>query len=184
MDILLHICCAPCAIYPLKRLKEQGFGVSGIFYNPNIHPYQEYRNRKTALEDFSRGSCLEIHYPEYLPFEFFRHINFMEQKPQRCPICWYQRLKRTALEAKEKNLEYFTTTLLVSPYQDQEALHKIGEDIAKQVGIKFYYEDFRPGFRDSHIQAKDSGMYCQSYCGCIYSELERRQKQKAKKGNA
>lgn len=173
MKLLLHTCCAPCLIYPLERLKENGFEVSGLFYNPNIHPFSEYKNRKQAVEDYSQAVGLKMFYPDYQPQEFFRVINTMEEKPQRCPICWYQRLKTTAKFAKENGFTYFSSTLLVSPYQDIGSLKRIGCDIANDEKLEFYYEDFRPGFRESHNKAKAQGIYCQNYCGCIYSEIER-----------
>jgi len=173
MKLLLHTCCAPCLIYPLEQLKEKGFEVTGLFYNPNIHPLFEYNQRKNAVADFSRLVNLEVFYPEYNPSEFFRAVNLKETAPKRCSICWALRLKTTAEVAKAKGFSNFSTSLLVSPYQDQEVLKKIGSDIAKQEGIEFYYEDFRPGFKKAHDEAKAKGIYCQKYCGCIYSEIER-----------
>jgi len=173
MKILLHTCCAPCLIYPLERLKEKSFEVTGFFYNPNIHPLSEYKNRKQAVEDFSKTDDINVIYPEYNPTDFFQAVNLKEDNPGRCSICWTLRLKKTAKEAKEKRFQSFSTTLLVSPYQDQELLKKIGNDIAKEESIDFYYEDFRPGFRKTHDEAKKKGVYCQRYCGCIYSEVER-----------
>ena len=90
----------------------------------------------------------------------------------------HQAAKAAAKQAKEKGLDCFSTTLLVSPYQNQELLKKIGDDIAAEEGIRFYYEDFRPGFRKAHDEAKAKRVYCQKYCGCIYSELERYTKSK------
>lgn len=173
MKLLLHICCGPCLIYPFSVLKEKGFEVSGFFYNPNIHPLAEYKNRKTAAEEASRRLGVEMLYPEYTPVEYFRETNLKETSPQRCYACWSLRLLRTAWEAKRRGCDYFSTTLLVSPYQDQEQLKKIGVDTGSSVGVNFYYEDFRPGFRQAHNQAKEIGIYCQKYCGCIYSEIER-----------
>jgi predicted adenine nucleotide alpha hydrolase (AANH) superfamily ATPase len=170
MKLLLHTCCAPCLIYPLESLKEKGFKVSGFFYNPNIHPFSEYKNRKKAVEDFFKD--IQVIYPQYRPEEFFQAINKKENPPERCSLCWRLRLKEAAKTAKEKGFEFFSTTLLVSPYQDQELLKKIGSDISQELGVEFYYEDFRPGFKAAHAQAKQQGIYCQRYCGCIYSELE------------
>ncbi len=167
--ILLHTCCAPCLIYPLGRLKEKGFEVEGLFYNPNIHPLTEYRNRRQAVEDYSKKVDLEVTYPDYEPQEYFRAVNMMEEKLERCPICWYQRLKMTAQLARERGFTHFSSTLLVSPYQDQESLKTIGSDIAKEENVDFYYEDFRTGFKKAHEQARLEGIYCQRYCGCIYS---------------
>jgi len=173
MKLLLHICCAPCLIYPLEKLKSDGNSVEGVFYNPNIHPFSEYKNRKKAVEDLSQSLALFVGYPDYLPQEFFHKINLKESTPERCFLCWNLRLAKTASLAKDNGFDAFTSTLLVSPYQDQEALKKIGNNIAENIGIEFFYEDFRGGFRKAHEQAKTSGIYCQKYCGCIYSEMER-----------
>ena len=172
MKLLLHTCCAPCLIYPLETLRGKGVEVTGIFFNPNIHPFAEYRNRRLAVEEYSRKSGVQIYYPDYVPEEFFHAVNMMEEKIERCPICWFGRLKYTAQVAKENGFSHFSSTLLASPYQDQELLEKIGSDIAAEEGVDFYYEDFRPGFRKAHDAAKAQGLYCQKYCGCIYSEIE------------
>ncbi|MFA4842349.1 MAG: epoxyqueuosine reductase QueH [Candidatus Omnitrophota bacterium] len=176
MELLLHTCCAPCLIYPLERLRSKGFEVTGLFYNPNIHPQAEYERRRAAVEDFSKPIAAEVLYPQYFPSEFFWAVHSKENSPERCFICWRLRLEQTARKAKHCGCQYFSTTLLVSPYQNQELLAKIGEDVAKQEGVEFYYEDFRPGFKDAHNKARDQGIYCQKYCGCIYSELERSRK--------
>jgi len=173
MKLLLHTCCAPCLIYPLRRLREKGYEVVGIFYNPNIHPFSEYRNRKQAVVDFSKKFDLELIYPEYRPHEFFNAVNLKETKPGRCEICWKLRLEETARQAREKGYRVFTTTLLVSPYQDQELLKEIGGEVTRESKVEFYYEDFRSGFRKAHDEARALGLYCQKYCGCIYSGIER-----------
>ncbi|MBP7836065.1 MAG: epoxyqueuosine reductase QueH [Candidatus Omnitrophica bacterium] len=176
MELLLHTCCAPCLVYPLEVLLKEGFKVTGFFYNPNIHPLAEYLRRKEALAVLNSG--IEFIYPEYSPQEFFRLVNLKEEAPARCSICWRERLKKTAQAAKNSGIKYFTTTLLVSPYQDQGLLRKIGEEVAREEGVEFYYADFRPGFRKAHNEAKAKGVYCQRYCGCIYSEIEREQSRK------
>jgi predicted adenine nucleotide alpha hydrolase (AANH) superfamily ATPase len=173
MKILLHTCCAPCLIYPLEKLRAKEDNIVGLFYNPNIHPYQEYKNRKQALEDFSRKAKVEIIYPEYKPAEYFQEVNGKEESKERCSLCWRLRLKKSAGVAKERGCEAFTTTLLVSPFQDQEMLKQIGSEIGNDEGIECYYEDFRPGFKKAHEEARVKGIYCQKYCGCIYSEIER-----------
>ncbi|MCM8799989.1 MAG: epoxyqueuosine reductase QueH [Candidatus Omnitrophica bacterium] len=173
MEILLHICCGVCLIYPFKVLKEKGFKIKGFFYNPNIHPFSEYKKRKETLEELNKELNLEIFYPEYRPQDFFREINFSEAKEKRCPLCWRLRFKNTAEFAKKNNFKYFSTTLLVSPYQNQERLKEIGNSIAKDLGIEFYYDDFRGGFKEAYTFAKNKDLYCQRYCGCIYSEIER-----------
>ncbi len=172
MKLLLHTCCAPCLIYPLERLRSQGFEVTGFFYNPNIHPFSEYGNRRQAVESYAKESGIEVICPDYQPQEFFRAINLKETAPARCLICWKLRLKKTAQAARENGFSQISTTLLVSPYQDQELLKKIGSEVALEEGVEFYYEDFRPGFREAHHKAYAAGIYCQKYCGCIYGEIE------------
>lgn len=178
MNILLHICCAPCEIYPLEELKKGGHNVAGFFYNPNIHPYSEYLKRKGEVEKYSKESGLNIICSDYDIENFFQNIVYKESPEDRCPVCWWLRLERTAKFAKENGFEAFTTTLLGSPYQDQETIKNIGEDIAKKANLKFYYEDFRTGFREAHNLAHSKGIYCQKYCGCVFSEKERIEKVK------
>lgn len=171
--VLLHTCCAPCLIYPLKRLRQDGFEVAAYYYNPNIHPPEEFVNRKKAVESLSKLYSLEVIYEPYQPSEFFRAVNFKETDPGRCAVCWEMRFKKTALAAREGGFGYFSTTLLVSPYQDQSLLAGIGSHIEEEENVDFYFEDFRPGFREAHNEARSKGIYCQKYCGCIYSQLER-----------
>ena len=173
MKILLHTCCSPCLIYPLQSLQDKGFKVKAFYYNPNIHPFSEYNRRKDALEALSKELQVEIESPEYRPSDFFQAVNTKEARPERCVACWSLRLRKTAGKAKEEGFSAFSSSLLVSPYQDQELLKQLGNQIAKETGVDFYYEDFRPGFRKAHEEAKLKGVYCQKYCGCIYSEIER-----------
>lgn len=173
MNVLLHICCGPCLIYPLQRLKAQGFKTKGFFYNPNIHPLSEYNRRKEAVIALSGGLEFEVEYARYNPLEFSQAIGTDQSLPQRCMHCWKLRLDETAAFAKENGFDAFTSTLLVSPYQSQESLQELGIQAAKQAGVDFYYEDFRAGFRQAHNEARAKGIYCQKYCGCNYSESER-----------
>jgi len=182
MKLLLHTCCAPCLIYPLETLKSKGFEVQGLFYNPNIYPQEEYEKRKTALEKYSKIANVEIIYPGYAPEEYFNSVSLnavsleadsiKAPNLKRCLLCWSLRLKKVAQIAKEMGLDAFSTTLLVSPYQNQEEIKKIGEDISKEAGIDFYFEDFRTGFRRALDDARAQGIYCQKYCGCVFSRRE------------
>lgn len=173
MKLLLHTCCAPCIIYPLERLKANNFEVTGYFYNPNIYPLSELNSRKQAVMDFSSFEKIKMICPENSGSDFFYTYNESEAKPERCFFCWSLRLRETALYAKKNDYACFSTTLLVSPYQNQEMLKDIGTAVAKDTGVNFYYEDFRPGFRKAHNQAREKGIYRQKYCGCIYSQLDR-----------
>ncbi len=173
MKILLHTCCASCLIYPVKKLKKEGHNVTAFFYNPNIFPPEEYQRRRKAMLDLSVGDeTLVIIYAEYIPSQFSDAIKEDTLRPGRCSACFLFRLQKTAQFAKENGFDSFSTTLLVSPYQDQEVIKKIGEEISRQLNIAFYFENFRPGFAQAHKEAKQKKIYCQKYCGCLYSESE------------
>lgn len=173
MNILLHICCAPCSIFPIKELKSKGHRIAGYFYNPNIHPYSEYLKRLSEVDKYSKEAGVNVIKGACDIERFFQYIAHNEDRRNRCPMCWWIRLEAAAKFAKENGFEAFTTTLLGSPYQDHDALRQIGEDVAKKIGLKFYYEDFRTGFKEAQETAKAKGIYRQNYCGCLFSEKER-----------
>ena len=174
MKLLLHICCANCAIYPLQQLGEKGDEVIGFFFNPNIHPYQEYKNRLESLKQYAERVGLKMIYrDEYLLEEFLRNVSHREK--ERCRYCYSIRLEATAQEAKRKGFDQFSTTLLQSTHQDHALIKETGERIAHEIGIPFYYDDFRQGWKKGVEVSKKMGLYRQQYCGCIYSEKERYQ---------
>jgi len=170
--ILLHTCCGPCAIYTVNRLREQGFEVTGFWYNPNVHPFTEHRNRLQAMQTLAQAMDLPLIVSEgYEMIAYLRAV--VGHEGDRCGDCFRLRLSKTAAVAREKGFSAFTTTLLISPYQKHELLRQIGEEVAREQGVEFHYEDFRPGFRDSHRLSRELNLYHQKYCGCIYSEWER-----------
>uniref|UniRef100_A0A7C3RVC5 Epoxyqueuosine reductase QueH n=1 Tax=Dictyoglomus thermophilum TaxID=14 RepID=A0A7C3RVC5_DICTH len=170
--IFLHICCAPCLTYPLKVLREEGYEITGFWYNPNIHPYTEYSLRLSTLKSFAESQNLQVVYEDdYALEEFIRQVVYREDN--RCPVCYYMRLKRTAQKAKELGYKLFSTTLLVSPYQKHDLIKDIGYLLAKEFGLEFYYKDFRVGYSEGVKLSKEYGLYRQKYCGCIYSEKDR-----------
>ena len=171
MKLLLHTCCAPCAIYPVKIAKEEGFEVTGFFYNPNIHPLSEYVRRIKEAKKYFQREKLKLISAKRNVADFFANIK--ENVPKRCFACWDMRLGKTVEVAKREGFDAFTTTLLASPYQDHAAVKEICERLFKKNGIKFYYRDFRMGFKEAHRYARKRGMYCQNYCGCVFSLVER-----------
>jgi len=172
MKILLHICCAPCAIVPVASLRKDNFDVMGYFYTHNIHPYTECLKRRDTLEAYARTIDLRVIYSEGYEIEnFLRNIAFREN--ERCAFCYYDRLRCTALVAKRGKFDYFTSTLLYSKFQQHEEIRSTGISVGKSIGVPFLYEDFRTGWKDGIEASKKLQMYRQSYCGCIYSEKER-----------
>lgn len=172
MKLLLHTCCGPCTIYPLKRLREQNFNVMGFFYRHNIHPLEECLKREKNLEKFANEENLKMIWQEgYELEEFLRKAAFRESK--RCEICYYDRLNATVKLAKRGKFEYFSTTLLYSKFQNHKKIIDIATALGKQNGVKFFYENFRLGWKQGIEESKEREMYRQQYCGCIFSEKER-----------
>ncbi len=179
MKLLLHICCGPCSIYPVRILRDEGIEVMGFFKNDNIHPFTEHEKRREALVDYTAETGLRVFYSEeYKMEEFLRSVVFRES--DRCVVCYYQRLKATALFAKKGKFDAISTTLLYSKFQNHDLIRQTGEAVAKEAGIDFLYRDFREGWKEGIEESKRLGMYRQQYCGCIYSEKERFFKQSAK----
>jgi predicted adenine nucleotide alpha hydrolase (AANH) superfamily ATPase len=172
MKILLHICCAPCTIYPAAALRDSGHQVRGFFFNPNIHPYQEFSRRVATLEDYAGKTGLSIIWDRNYDLEdFLRRIVYRER--ERCRFCYHLRLTAAARVARAGKFEAFTSTLLYSKFQKHELIREIGQQVGHEVGVPFYYEDFRQGWATGVARSKQMGLYRQQYCGCIYSERER-----------
>lgn len=170
--LLLHTCCGPCATYTVKSLRSEGIEPTAFWYNPNVHPFTEHEHRLEALKAFAHGAGLALMVPEgYDMLAYFRAVVGHEEK--RCPDCYRLRLRRTAMIALEKGFSMFSTTLLISPYQQHQRVLEIGQEVGEEVGVEFYYRDLRAGFRESRQMARDLNLYRQKYCGCVYSEWER-----------
>jgi predicted adenine nucleotide alpha hydrolase (AANH) superfamily ATPase len=172
MTVLLHICCGPCAIYPLEVMKGEGIKVQGFFYNPNIHPYQEFRRRLEAVEQLAYRLQLPVEYQrEYGLRYYLRKVVFHEES--RCGLCYEMRLREAVEQAKKMKADAFTTTLLYSRYQSHELIRHKAEQLAEEYNLPFFYHDFREGWQQGIDMSREMGLYRQSYCGCIYSEQER-----------
>lgn len=172
MKVMLHICCAPCSIYPIQVLAEKKLKVMGFFYRNNIHPYSECLKRQETLETYASQIDLQVIYQDGYDLEgFLQKLMFREKN--RCRICYHDRLLTTAQMAKHGKFDYFSTTLLYSKFQNHEMIKTVGESVGKKIGVPFYYEDFRKGWKEGINASKQLEMYRQQYCGCIYSEKER-----------
>jgi epoxyqueuosine reductase len=181
LRLLLHVCCAPCAIGVAEESAKDKLTVTGYFYNPNIHPISEYIKRKNEAQKYFDSKRLNFIAEEYNPDTFFRSIDCDRKEPSRCVKCWDLRMKKTASFTEENKFNFFTTTLLASPYQDHGVIKDICEKVSDE---KFYYKDFRKSFTEGHKKARAIGLYCQNYCGCIFSLIEREERKKSKKACA
>lgn len=173
MKLLLHTCCAPCSVYCIDKLRNENIEPTVYWFNPNIHPYTEYKARRDCLKQYTSDININAIFEENYGLKDFckNVISYLEN---RCSnYCYKVRLEQTAKYAVENGYDTFSTTLLVSPYQKHEEIKKIGEELAKKYNIKFLYIDFREGFRQGQTKARQLGLYMQKYCGCIFSEEER-----------
>lgn len=199
--LFLHSCCAPCSSYVLEYLRKY-FQITVFYYNPNISMEPEYRKRveeqkrliaayNEQVENGSEsekkeGYLIDIVEGDYEPELFFEIAKGLEQCQEggeRCFACFKLRLEKTAKKAVEGNYDYFATTLTISPLKNAVKLNEIGEQLAKEYGIKWLVSDFkkRNGYKRSIELSKEYNLYRQDYCGCIYSKMEREQEKNAKK---
>ena len=172
MKTLLHVCCAPCANQCVETLREEGIDVTGFWFNPNIHPFTEYRARRNCLRDYAEIVKLPlIEKNDYALRPFIREV--AENIAGRCVKCYEIRLFEAARQAKEGGFDSFTSSLFISPYQNHELMKQVAENAADAYGVAFLYRDFRPYFRAGQEKAREMEMYIQKYCGCVFSEEER-----------
>ena len=168
--LLLHTCCAPCLIGTLPYLGE--FEISCFWYNPNIHPFTEYSARQEALRAYAAANGIKlIVKDDYGLIEFTRNV--INNLDGRCRYCYDTRIKEAAKYAGEHGFDMFSTTLLVSPYQDREKINRAGEKYGGEYKTEFFYGDFRENFKNGQQTARNLGIYRQKYCGCMFSERER-----------
>jgi len=179
MKLLLHVCCAPCLSGTHRALEAEAFDITGFFYNPNIHPQVEHKKRIGALISYCRQKDMKALIIEKFNMEIFkkevegRSGRAYRQAGDRCVNCYRLRLKRTAYCAKKNGFDSFSTTLLLSPYQKHELIKQAGEEMASEYGVRFYYKDLRPFYKDSIAISKILGLYRQKYCGCYLSRSDR-----------
>ena len=172
MKTLLHICCAPCANMCIDELRRDGQELVGYWYNPNIHPFTEYRARRNCLRDYAATISLPlVERDDYGLRPFVRAV--AEDIEGRCVKCYELRLFAAAEYAAKNGFDSFTSSLFISPYQNHELLKEVGERAADEFHVRFQYRDFRPLFRQGQERARELGFYMQKYCGCVFSEQER-----------
>ncbi len=172
-EMLLHVCCANCVLYPVNALKES-FDISLYFYNPNIYPEDEYEKRLYYVKKVARLYKLPLKIGNYENRLWFDLTDSYKNEPEgskRCEICYSLRLEKTAGATVEGNFKIFTTTLSVSPHKNSATLNRIGAGISRKYNIPFYAADFKKkdGYRKTIEISKHLSIYRQDYCGCMYS---------------
>lgn len=182
MEVLLHICCGVCAGAVAERLMCDGHRVTGFFYDPNIHPEDEYQKRIEAARRVAGElgfDLIEGPYDRQRWFEAVKGKEYGKEGGPRCQVCYEMRLRKTYEQMKKGNFRVFTTTLTVSPHKDAEKINKIGRAIDED---RFLCYDFKKkgGFQRAVDLAKEMGLYRQHYCGCIYSLEESIAREKVK----
>ena len=172
MKMLMHTCCAPCSVSCVEQLRSEGIEPTAYWFNPNIHPYQEYKARRDALIEYSKSIRMELIVQEdYGLRSFVRAV--ATDIDHRCEKCYEMRLEQAARFAAENGFDSFTSTLFVSPYQQHDRMAQIADQAGHKWGVEFLYRDFCPGFRAGQQRARELGLYMQKYCGCIFSEEDR-----------
>lgn len=172
MSLLLHICCAPCSVACIQQLREEGTEPVGFWYNPNIHPFLEYKARRDTLRQYAQDIGLDLREIDFYGLRQFTAA-VAAHSDQRCGYCYACRMEETAKYAAEHGFSQFSTTLLVSPYQNRELICATGAQMGERYGVEFVSYDFRPRFREGQEQARAMDLYIQKYCGCVYSEEDR-----------
>lgn len=172
MKLLLHSCCGPCACYPSEELTKKGIDFSLYYFNPNIHPYKEFKKRMAAISTLAQKKDYDLIIDKSYSLEDC--IKGMVNEPTvRCAFCYRMRLKMAAKFAAEHGYDAISTTLLYSPYQRHALIAKTAEEAAEEFGITFYYADWRPFYQEGIDISLELGLYRQQYCGCVFSERDR-----------
>lgn len=174
--LVLHICCAICGAYLSELLKDR-FEIIYYYYNPNIHPEEEYIKRRESVQKLASLYNAEFIEGEYEVKEWYKTIAGFEGEPEggkRCPLCFRMRIAKTAKLALAKGATHFTTTLATSPYKNEDIIGRIGMDIANELGLSFLtMADFGEPKKDiwakTRVLAKEHNFYHQNYCGCTFS---------------
>lgn len=172
MNVLLHVCCGPCATATAKHWREEGLQLTAFFCNPNVHPFLEFRRRLTGVRDWAADAGISLLEDlSYDPSAWFAQV--AQPGEDRCRRCIALRLDQAALVAAQKGCQAITTSLAISPWQNHSVIQEEGSRSAGARGLKFIYEDLRRLYPRSRAMAKELGLYQQKYCGCLLSEWER-----------
>ena len=171
MKIVLHICCAICAAGVVERLTSEGHEVLGLFYNPNIHPQEEYERRLEAARKVAEKLDFPLEEGPYTPEEWLAETSSLKNEPEggkRCEVCFRLRLEKTYLYLQNCGWDAFTTTLTISSHKSADVINRLGREVG---GDRFLARDFKKkaGFQRATELAREWALYRQNYCGCLYS---------------
>ena len=172
-EVLVHICCAPDASYGIRAVRDR-FDVTGFFYNPNIHPREEFRKRLLATLDLQEKDPFPMVVGAGGEEAWEVDTRGMENEPERgrrCEACVRLRLRETARKAAELGMPAFGTVLTVSPKKDAAMVNRVGREEGERAGIRFVEADLKKGdgYLKSVRASREMGLYRQRYCGCRYS---------------
>jgi predicted adenine nucleotide alpha hydrolase (AANH) superfamily ATPase len=170
-SVLLHICCGICAGGAIQRLRDEGYSVTGFFYNPNIHPDVEYRKRLDAA--LAAGKILEIEMVvgDYDKDKWLERVKGFESEQEggnRCSLCFRIRLEETHRKAMELGLSYIASTLSISPHKSTAVINQIGQAVGRDTFLPYDFKK-KDGFKRSSEFSRIHELYRQTYCGCLYS---------------
>ncbi|MBI3037800.1 epoxyqueuosine reductase QueH [bacterium] len=174
MTLLLHACCAPCLGGAYPAFSQDHHDILAFWENPNIHPFLEYKARLESFQAFVQTKNISAVYgnSEYGLDKFLLTLNG-DFGSSRCAVCFEIRLKSAAQKALELACEAFSSTLLISPYQNHELILSTAARVSKNLEIPFFYKDVRGMFKDTFALARENYLYRQKYCGCVFSERDR-----------
>lgn len=177
-SLLLHSCCGPCSSYVLEYLSRHFSRITVLYYNPCIHPKEEFEKRlaqqQRLIEQMPMGCPVDLLVPPYEPNTFFEAVKGLEHCPEggeRCQVCFAQRLQKTAEIANQMQYTYFATTLTVSPHKNAVVINEVGQSAAKEQRVLYLPSDFKKkeGYKRSLVLSKEYELYRQDYCGCVFS---------------
>ena len=191
MKLLLHACCGPCSLEPLRMLREEGHDITIIFSNSNITPATEYAQRLDTLRSWAKTEGIPIIEDAYDPESWKTssgrigqaaldaaggNVERLATEPElreaRCRACYRLRFERTAQQAREQGFDAIGTTLSVSPYQFTDSIREELERAAAAAGLTALFKDYRPLYDEATRRSRNLGMYRQNYCGCHFSDSE------------
>lgn len=182
MRLALHACCGPCLLEPYDALAAEAEKAVVVYFNPNIHPAEEYERRRDTLVAYAASAGIDVVELPYDPADWLEvAAPHARDREARCRACYRLRLGEVARWAAENGYDALSTTLTVSPYQDAEAIAEEGQRAAAAAGVAYVRRDFRDRYPEATRRSRELEMYRQNYCGCLLSEMEARQERAERK---